>query len=174
MRLPLAPLSSFALLSVTLLASCGGSTSENPPPSSAPPAKATVEATPAAAASSAPAASTGAPERVEEGGLRIKDEVVGTGKEAKSGDAVVVHYTGKLDDGYVFDSSHKRGKPLELKLGVGMVIKGWDRGLVGMKEGGKRKLVIPPALAYGDQGSGGGKIPPNSTLTFDVELVQVK
>ena len=165
-----------AMLSIALLAGCGGTQSEPPPsaPAANPPPSSGA-ASPASATSAPSAATaTGAPERVEEGGLRIKDEVVGSGKEAKSGDAVVVHYTGKLEDGYVFDSSHKRGKPLELKLGVGMVIKGWDRGLVGMKEGGKRKLVIPPALAYGDQGSGGGKIPPNSTLTFDVELVQVK
>jgi len=163
-------------LFIALLAGCGGTQSEPPPaaPAANPPPSGSA-ANPASATSAPSAATaTGTPERVEEGGLRIKDEVVGSGKEAKSGDAVVVHYTGKLEDGYVFDSSHKRGKPLELKLGVGMVIKGWDRGLVGMKEGGKRKLVIPPALAYGDQGSGGGKIPPNSTLTFDVEMVQVK
>lgn len=84
----------------------------------------------------------------------------------------MVHYTGKLDDGYVFDSSHRRNKPFEVTIGVGKVIKGWERGIVGMREGGMRHLVIPPALAYGDSNT--GKIPPRSTLGFDVELLEVK
>lgn len=104
--------------------------------------------------------------------LEIKDDVVGTGKEAKSGDSVKVHYTGTLMNGKQFDSS--RGKdPFEFKIGAGQVIKGWDQGVVGMKVGGKRKLTIPSELGYGASGSG-DKIPPNAGLKFDVELLEVK
>lgn len=104
--------------------------------------------------------------------LQITDTVVGTGDEVKSGDTVLINYTGTLEDGTKFDSSYDRGKPFETKIGVGDVIKGWDEGVVGMKVGGKRHLVIPPDLAYGDQQV--GVIPPNSTLIFDVELMEVK
>ena len=107
-------------------------------------------------------------------GLEITDTTVGQGREVKSGDTVVVHYVGTLDDGSEFDSSRKKNKPFEVQIGVGMVIKGWDKGIVGMKVGGKRKLVIPPALGYGARGSGSGKVPPNATLHFDVELLEVK
>lgn len=109
-----------------------------------------------------------------EGKLEIKDVVVGKGAEAKTGDTVKVHYTGTLADGKEFDSSRKPGgKPFEVELGAGRVIKGWDQGIPGMKVGGKRKLVIPPSLAYGPRGFPGA-IPPNATLTFDVELLEVK
>ena len=104
--------------------------------------------------------------------LKIEDIEVGTGKEACDGDTVSVHYTGKLADGKVFDSSLKRKEPLDFVLGKGLVVKGWDLGVKGMKVGGKRKLTIPPELGYGEHGS--GPIPPNSTLYFDVELVAVK
>lgn len=107
------------------------------------------------------------------GGLQYQDVVVGTGKAAASGDSIVVDYSGYLADGTEFDSSINRGKPFTFTLGQGQVIKGWDEGLVGMKVGGKRKLVIPPALAYGAQGFP-PSIPPNATLTFDVQLLAVK
>ena len=105
--------------------------------------------------------------------LETTDEAVGTGKEAKSGDKVRVHYTGTLMSGKKFDSSRDRGEPFEFTLGKGEVIKGWDQGVVGMKVGGKRKLVIPFDLAYGEAGSP-PNIPPKAALKFDVELVEVK
>lgn len=105
--------------------------------------------------------------------LGIVDVVVGKGQEAKAGDSVLVHYTGTLKDGTEFDSSRKRNQPFPFTLGKGMVIKGWDQGVAGMKVGGKRKLTIPPGLGYGARGAG-GKIPPNATLLFDVELVEIK
>lgn len=105
-------------------------------------------------------------------GLKIEEIEVGTGQEVKSGDTVVIHYSGTLTDGTKFDSSYDRGEPFETQIGVGQVIKGWDEGVVGMKVGGKRKLTIPPDLGYGAQAV--GPIPANSTLIFDVELVGVK
>ena len=107
-------------------------------------------------------------------GLQITDEVVGTGAEAVAGKKVTVHYVGTLTDGKKFDSSRERGTPFTFDLGAGQVIKGWDEGVSGMKVGGKRKLVIPPALAYGNREVGGGLIPANSTLVFEVELLNVQ
>lgn len=104
--------------------------------------------------------------------LQIQDIVVGDGKEAQSGSRIVVHYTGRLTDGTVFDSSVTRGQPFSFNLGAGQVIQGWDQGFAGMKVGGKRKLVIPPEMGYGAHGAG-GVIPPNATLEFDVELLDV-
>lgn len=104
--------------------------------------------------------------------LTATDFVEGTGAEAVSGSTVSVHYTGMLPDGTVFDSSVNRG-PFTLQLGAGMVIQGWDQGLVGMKEGGKRRLIIPADMAYGAQGVP-GVIPPNATLIFDVEMLDVQ
>jgi FKBP-type peptidyl-prolyl cis-trans isomerase FkpA len=105
-------------------------------------------------------------------GLVKEDLVVGNGATAWSGNDVVVHYVGCLTDGTQFDSSRARRDPLDFALGAGDVIKGWDQGIEGMKVGGKRRLTIPPALAYGDQGCG-GVIPPAATLVFEVELLEV-
>lgn len=107
-------------------------------------------------------------------GLQITDEVIGTGVEAVSGKQVSVHYTGTLTDGKKFDSSLDRGQPFTFNLGTGQVIKGWDEGVVGMRVGGKRKLIIPANLAYGNREVGNGLIPANSTLLFEVELLDVK
>ena len=122
--------------------------------------------------------SDAAPETVTtKTGLKYQDHKVGTGKEAVPGKIVFVHYTGWIynDDkkGAKFDSSIDRGKPFEFKLGKRMVIAGWDEGVAGMKEGGKRTLIIPSVLGYGARGSP-PVIPPNAKLIFDVELVEVK
>jgi FKBP-type peptidyl-prolyl cis-trans isomerase len=113
--------------------------------------------------------------------LQITDVKVGDGAEATSGRSVTVHYTGWLysqsaagNRGSKFDSSRDRNQPFPFTLGVGQVIRGWDQGVAGMKVGGQRTLVIPPGLAYGSQGSSGGQIPPNATLVFDVELLDVR
>jgi FKBP-type peptidyl-prolyl cis-trans isomerase len=105
--------------------------------------------------------------------LQTTDEVVGTGALANTGDTVSVHYTGTLMNGKKFDSSRDKNQPFEFTLGKGNVIKGWDQGVVGMKVGGKRKLVIPSAMGYGERGSP-PNIPPNAGLKFDVELLEVK
>ena len=105
--------------------------------------------------------------------LQIIDLVVGTGAEAATGQVVSVHYTGWLADGTKFDSSLDRGDPFSFPLGEGRVIQGWDQGVVGMKVGGKRRLIIPPELAYGEQGFS-SVIPPNAELTFEVELLNVQ
>jgi len=102
--------------------------------------------------------------------LIIEDLDIGTGDEAQSGQQVQVHYTGWLADGSKFDSSLDRGQPFAFALGARQVISGWDQGVVGMKVGGKRRLTIPPTLAYGERGFPGA-IPPNATLTFEVELL---
>ena len=104
-------------------------------------------------------------------GLNYIDKVIGTGRTPQTGDKVKVHYTGTLEDGTKFDSSRDRNQPFEFPLGVGRVIKGWDEGVATMKEGGKRKLIIPSELAYGSRNI--GSIPPNSILFFDVELIEV-
>jgi ketosteroid isomerase-like protein len=115
----------------------------------------------------------GAKAMTTESGLRYEDIVTGTGPSPQSGREVTVHYTGTLEDGTKFDSSLDRGQPFKFKIGVGRVIKGWDEGVMTMKVGGKRKLVIPPQLGYGARGAG-GVIPPNATLVFEVELLDVQ
>ena len=106
-------------------------------------------------------------------GLQYRDDSAGSGTEAARGKRVSVHYTGRLDDGTKFDSSRDRNEPFAFTLGVGQVIAGWDEGVSGMRVGGKRTLVIPSALGYGPRGAG-GVIPPNATLLFDVELLDVR
>lgn len=106
-------------------------------------------------------------------GLEYIEVQAGTGAQAAAGKTVSVHYTGKFQDGRVFDSSISRGQPISFKLGAGQVIKGWDEGIALMKVGGKAQLIIPSSLGYGERGAG-GVIPPNATLVFDVELVDVK
>jgi FKBP-type peptidyl-prolyl cis-trans isomerase len=105
-------------------------------------------------------------------GLEIEDIECGDGETAEEGDLVTVHYTGTLEDGTKFDSSLDRDEPYPFNLGAGMVIPGWDEGVAGMQVGGTRKLTIPPDLAYGEAGA--GPIPPNSTLIFDIELLEVE
>src|SRR5919204_1647475 len=105
-------------------------------------------------------------------GLQYTDDQVGTGAVAEAGKNVSVHYTGWLMNGTKFDSSRDRGQPFTFPLGAGRVIKGWDEGVAGMRVGGKRTLTIPPDLGYGARGT--GPIPPNSTLKFEVELLDVK
>src|SRR6266404_847713 len=106
-------------------------------------------------------------------GLRFIDSLIGAGESPKPGQMVIVHYTGTLENGKKFDSSVDRGQPFTFQIGVGQVIKGWDEGVMTMKVGGKRKLIIPSQLGYGATGAG-GVIPPNATLNFEVELLGVK
>jgi peptidylprolyl isomerase len=138
-----------ALAAILLLAACSGSSG------------------------SSGAAGKGGAMQTTPSGLQYEDLTVGNGPSPQAGQTVSVHYTGWLDDGKKFDSSLDRGQPFEFPLGQGRVIKGWDEGVATMKVGGKRRLVIPPALGYGAQGFPGA-IPPNSRLTFEVELLGVK
>lgn len=105
------------------------------------------------------------------GTLVIEDLVVGTGATAAVADTVNVHYVGTLTNGTKFDSSYDRGQTFAFRVGAGQVIAGWDQGIPGMRVGGKRRLTIPPSLAYGNQAR--GSIPPNSTLVFEVDLVSI-
>ena len=111
-----------------------------------------------------------APSKVTE--LKIEDIKIGTGSAVKSGDTVSMNYVGTLEDGTKFDSSYDRNQPFETKIGVGQVIEGWDKGILGMKIGGKRKLTIPYQMAYGENGY--GPIPAKATLIFEVELLSIK
>ncbi len=109
----------------------------------------------------------------DSGKLVIEDIKVGEGREVTAGDTVVMHYKGTLTNGTKFDSSYDRNEPFSTQIGVGQVIQGWDMGVPGMKIGGKRKLTIPPTLGYGESGAG-AVIPPNATLIFEVELLDIK
>lgn len=113
-------------------------------------------------------ASTGSLIKMENG-LQIQDLVEGTGPEVRVGQGLTMHYSGTLEDGTKFDSSYDRGEPFQFILGAGQVIQGWDLGVQGMKVGGKRKLIIPSELGYGERGI--GPIPPNATLIFEVEVL---
>ena len=158
-------------LAVVSLAACQ--------PKDKPADSATTTAAPAPAAEPAAEAAPAAT-GTENMPLQKIDLTPGTGAEIKSGQNALVHYTGWLYDaaapenkGKKFDSSVDRNEPFEFPVGAGMVIKGWDEGVVGMKVGGKRRLVIPPEMGYGARGAGGGLIPPGATLVFDVELVEI-
>jgi len=109
-----------------------------------------------------------------ESGLKYIDVVEGTGPSPQKGQTIVMHYTGTLEDGKKFDSTEDRDRPFEIRIGMGQLLKGLDEGMMTMKVGGKRRLIIPANLGYGAKGAGGGTIPPNATLIFEVELLEVK
>ena len=163
---------------VLMLAAC--SSGEQPAASSAPSDSAAVDggsAAPSSEAAPATADNTGTAAMP----MQKIDLAPGNGPEIKSGQNALVNYTGWLYDasapenkGKKFDSSVDRNEPFEFPVGAGMVIKGWDEGVVGMKVGGKRRLIIPPDMGYGSRGAGGGLIPPGATLVFDVELVEIR
>jgi len=147
-------------------------TPESPAAGKQPAAPAGLEQpAPAPAAPEKPAAETAVQPNVTK--LEITDLVVGTGAVAESGKSVTVHYRGTLTNGKEFDASRRHGRPFTFDLGARKVIRGWDEGVKGMKVGGKRKLVIPPDMGYGEDGAG-DDIPPNATLVFEVELLDVK
>lgn len=161
---PAAPL----LTALLLLVACGGGDADTDADAEA------AASADAAAADSACEALTSVPSdsmTATDSGLRHLLIAEGQGSTAEAGDTVAVHYTGCLTDGTKFDSSRDRGEPIRFVLGTGRVIEGWDEGLQGMRVGGERILRIPPELAYGS--SGGGPIPPNATLLFRVELMEV-
>lgn len=157
-----------AVLAIALLAGCNQYEAQKA--ASATGATPSTPSTPAPAAAATP---TGGKVHKLPSGLQYEDMVVGSGKMAEPGMNVSVHYTGWLTDGTKFDSSVDRNQAFQFQLGAGMVIRGWDEGVKGMRIGGKRKLTIPPDMGYGAAGAG-GVIPPNATLVFDVELLDVK
>jgi peptidylprolyl isomerase len=178
------------VMAVALVVGCGTATPvTTEEPAAAPTPMVEVDATPvtpegpAAPVDEEPATETGevmtelptlGPTAVTtDSGLTYEDKVVGDGDEAQAGDLVSVHYTGWLEDGTMFDSSRERGQPLQFPVGMGNVIPGWDEGIEGMRVGGQRVLVIPADLGYGAAGAG-GVIPPNATLIFETELVDVQ
>lgn len=166
----------FAWLSLAFLQGCEQPKKEPVKPSS--PAAQSPPASPAAESKAAEESKAEAKAEKQEKDedvteLKITELKAGAGAEAKVGKMVSVHYRGRLIDGTEFDSSFRRNEPFQFRLGAGQVIRGWDDGVEGMKVGGKRKLVIPPHLGYGPTGAG-GVIPPNATLIFEVELLDVK
>lgn len=157
-----------ALTAMLFVAGCAGSRASNSTGATTPAAASVAPATPVAAVAPAPAGKV----HKLASGLVYEDLVIGNGRMADPGLQVSMNYTGWLMDGTEFDSSARHGRPYTFSLGTGAVIAGWDQGIKGMRLGGKRKLTIPPDLGYGAQGSG-DRIPPNSTLVFEVELVGI-
>ena len=170
---------SIALVIIFLALVIGFWIKKTPPASAPSPVTTAQEETPATSAPQETAAPTPEPEKkiiktktIQ--GMKIETTKEGTGVEIKAGQTAVMKYTGKLQNGTIFDATDKHGgTPFEFVLGAGMVIKGWDLGVAGMKVGEMRTLTIPADLGYGAQGAG-GVIPPNATLIFDVELVGIK
>jgi len=164
--------SAFLVLLAPLVGAVGGGCGSAPAAPASHPDLASASsiggAAPTAPSASAASEASAAPEPT----VAIDELSVGTGEAAGAGDRVQVHYVGTLADGSVFDSSRKRGQPFNFVLGGGQVIKGWDRGVLGMKVGGHRKLTIPPSLGYGPRGQPPA-IPPDSTLVFDIELLAI-
>jgi FKBP-type peptidyl-prolyl cis-trans isomerase FkpA len=164
-----------ALLAALLVAGCNEASQMSEGSSSS--SSSASSTTPSTTTSAAPSGAEAAGGKVHKlaSGLQYEDLTVGSGKMAEPGMNVSVHYTGWLNDEArtKFDSSHDRSQPFQFQLGAGQVIKGWDEGVKGMRIGGKRKLTIPPDLGYGARGAS-GIIPPNATLLFDVELLDVK
>ena len=173
-------LSLLVLAGLLVLVACGSEDTEAPASSSTA-SESTVDTPSSSDATSTTPAPAGPTEVADSvyatstAGLKTAALTEGSGTEATSGDRVTVHYTGWLQsDSTKFDSSRDRGEPFSFTLGAGEVIRGWDQGVRGMKVGGIRQLVIPPDLAYGSRGAGGGAIPPNATLIFEVELLEVR
>jgi FKBP-type peptidyl-prolyl cis-trans isomerase len=170
--------SALALAAAVLTVGCAASTKQSSSSSSSSTsttAKASAAPTgeaPAGSAAGAPGAAAGGQLHKLASGLQYQDIVVGSGKMAEAGMNVSIQYTGYLTDGTKFDSSLDRGQPLKFQVGGGQMIAGFDEGVKGMRIGGKRKLTIPPDMAYGAAGRPG--IPPNSTLLFDIELLDVQ
>jgi FKBP-type peptidyl-prolyl cis-trans isomerase FkpA len=166
------------VLFASLLAACG---QRDKPAEEAPAATAPTSAATTAAPAPETVADATAPTGTETMAMQKIELAPGAGAEIKSGQTALVHYTGWLYDaaapenkGNKFDSSVDRNEPFEFDVGKGQVIKGWDEGVVGMKVGGKRRLVIPPEMGYGARGAGGGLIPGGATLVFDVQLVEIR
>jgi len=163
-----------ACLLVLAVAACGPQMPTSQPMASQPTATQATTQQPTAARATTDTTSTGEGNAVTTAsGLKYIEIIKGDGPAPQTGEVVSVHYRGTLEDGTEFDNSYTRGQPIGFALGRGMVIPGWDEGIALMNVGGKAKLIIPPQLAYGDQGAG-GVIPPNATLTFEVELLGVQ
>ncbi|MHB1769209.1 MAG: FKBP-type peptidyl-prolyl cis-trans isomerase [Phycisphaerae bacterium] len=178
-KLPTALMLALTSTITLTLVGCGNSGSQQAPQAAAPatPANATAVIPAGATPPAATAAASTQALRVRKlaDGLIIKDIKIGNGPEAKDGETAIVHYTGMLMNGKVFDASKLHGnQPFPFVLGAGQVIPGWDIGVKGMRVGGIRELIIPPALAYGDQSPPGSGIPANSTLKFRVHLLGVQ